>query len=69
METPRKYLIKGIMNQEPPISVWIQASIEQAVQSDILIVSDGTGRAKITKCETADGVIDKNSLSRGKYQP
>ncbi|RVE48317.1 hypothetical protein evm_007068 [Chilo suppressalis] len=67
MTLPRKYLIKDLLNITPPVEVWIQGIIEQAVGKDILIISDSSGRAKITKCESADGVIDKNSLQRGIY--
>lgn len=64
---PRKYLIKDLVNKPIPIEVWLQGTIEQTVGTDILIISDSFGRAKITKCESADGVIDKNSLKKGLY--
>lgn len=63
---PRKYLIKDLVNKTPPLDVWIHGTIEQTVGTDILIVADSSGRSKITKCEAADGVIDKNSLKKGK---
>lgn len=66
MAFPRKYLIKDLVNKPTPIEVWLQGTIEQTVGKDILIISDTFGRAKITKCESADGVIDKNSLQKGK---
>nr|XP_004933408.1 recQ-mediated genome instability protein 2 [Bombyx mori] len=64
---PRKYFIKDLINKPTPIDVWLQGTIEQTVGRDILIISDTFGRAKITKCETADGVIDKNSIKKGTY--
>uniref|UniRef100_A0A2A4K1F3 OB domain-containing protein n=1 Tax=Heliothis virescens TaxID=7102 RepID=A0A2A4K1F3_HELVI len=64
---PRKYLVKDLVNKPTPLDVWIQGTIEQTVGADILIVSDSTGRAKITKCETAHGIIDKSSLRKGTY--
>ncbi|XP_013187601.1 uncharacterized protein LOC106132669 [Amyelois transitella] len=64
---PRKYLIKDLINKPAPIDVWLQGTIEQTVGTDILIISDSSGRAKITKCDTADGIIDKNSLKKGTY--
>ncbi|XP_063367049.1 uncharacterized protein LOC134655509 [Cydia amplana] len=64
---PRKYLIRDMINKPTPFDVWLQGTIEQNVGNDILIISDTFGRAKITKCETADGVIDKASLQKGKY--
>ncbi|XP_028158119.1 uncharacterized protein LOC114351203 [Ostrinia furnacalis] len=68
MAFPRKYLLKDLLHQPTPIEVWLQGTIEQTVGKDILIISDCSGiRAKITKCETADGVIDKNSLQKGTY--
>ncbi|CAG9795722.1 unnamed protein product [Diatraea saccharalis] len=67
MINPKKYLIKDIINKPSPIEVWLQGTIEQTVGKDILIISDSSGRAKITKCECADGVIDKNSLQKGIY--
>ncbi|KAL0820435.1 hypothetical protein ABMA28_006309 [Loxostege sticticalis] len=67
MAFPRKYLIKDLVNKPTPIEVWLQGTIEQTVGKDILIISDTFGRAKITKCESADGVIDKNSLQKGTY--
>lgn len=62
---PRKYMIKDLINKPTPVEVWLQGTIEQTVGTDILIVADGSGRAKITKLDTADGVIDKNSLRKG----
>ncbi|KAG6449680.1 hypothetical protein O3G_MSEX006179 [Manduca sexta] len=64
---PRKFLIKELINVPPPVNVWLQGTIEQTVGTNILIISDKTGRAKITKCDTADGVIDKSSLRIGTY--
>ncbi|CAH1640232.1 unnamed protein product [Spodoptera littoralis] len=64
---PRKYLLKDLINKPPPIDVWLQGTIEQTVGADILIISDSTGRAKITKCESAHGIIDKSSLRKGTY--
>lgn len=62
---PRKYLIKDLINKSTPIEVWLQGTIEQTVGTDILIISDTTGRAKITKCDTAHGIIDKSSITKG----
>ncbi|CAD0203215.1 unnamed protein product [Chrysodeixis includens] len=64
---PRKYLIKDLVNKPCPVDVWLQGTIEQTVGADILIISDISGRAKITKCETAHGIIDKSSLRKGTY--
>nr|XP_053615102.1 uncharacterized protein LOC128677949 [Plodia interpunctella] len=64
---PRKYLINNLVNKPTPTDVWLQGTIEQTVGTDILIISDSFGRAKITKCDTADGIIDKNSLKKGTY--
>ncbi|KAI8420097.1 hypothetical protein MSG28_008679 [Choristoneura fumiferana] len=64
---PRKYLIKELLNKPSPFDVWLQGTIEQNVGNDILIIADTSGRAKITKCENADGVIDNKSLQKGKY--
>lgn len=63
--SPRKYLIKDLLNNLPPLDVWIQGTIEQTVGNDILIIYDESGRAKITKCESADGNIDQSSLKKG----
>lgn len=65
---PRKYLIKDLMNKTPPLDVWVQGTIEQTVGTDILIIADISGRTKITKCESADGIIDKNSIRKGKFR-
>lgn len=65
MCTPRKYLIQDLIGKPVPANVWLQGTIEQAVKGEVLIISDGTGRAKITKCDTADGIIDKSSLRKG----
>lgn len=65
---PTKFFIKDLINKPTPIDVWVQGTIEQTVGNDILIVSDTSGRAKIVKCETAAGVIDKNSLKKGNIQ-
>ncbi|KAJ8717203.1 hypothetical protein PYW08_005602 [Mythimna loreyi] len=64
---PRKYLIKDLVNKPAPLEVWLQGTIEQTVGADILIIFDSTGRAKITKCESAHGIIDKTSLRKGTY--
>ncbi|CAH4030513.1 unnamed protein product [Pieris brassicae] len=66
---PTKLFIKDIINKPTPLEVWVQGTIEQAVGNDIiiLIISDSSGRAKIVKCETADGVIDKSLLKKGVY--
>lgn len=64
---PRKYLIKDLVNKSTPIDVWLQGVIEQTVGSNILIICDNTGRAKITKCESADGIIDKSIVCKGTY--
>lgn len=65
--SPRKYLIKDLVNKIPPLDVWVQGTIEQTVGTDILIIADSSGRSKITKCESADGIINKNSLKKGKF--
>lgn len=62
---PRKYMIINLVNKPTPTEVWLQGTIEQTVGTDILIVADSSGRAKITKLDSADGVIDKNSLRKG----
>lgn len=62
---PRKYLIKELLNKPSPFDVWLQGTIEQNVGNYILIIADTSGRAKITKCENADGVIDIESLQKG----
>lgn len=62
---PTKYMIKDLVNKPTPIEVWLQGTIEQTVGTDILIVADSSGRAKITRLDSADGVIDKNSLRKG----
>ncbi|KAI5633761.1 recQ-mediated genome instability protein 2 domain-containing protein [Phthorimaea operculella] len=64
---PRKYMIRELLSVQPPVEVWIQGTIEQTVGTDILIIADGSGRAKVTKCDSADGVIDKSSLRKGTY--
>ncbi|CAK1551483.1 unnamed protein product [Leptosia nina] len=66
---PKKIFIKDLVNKPAPLDVWVQGTIEQAVGNDvvILIISDTTGRAKIVKCEAADGVIDRSSLKKGTY--
>ncbi|CAB3228884.1 unnamed protein product [Arctia plantaginis] len=64
---PRKYLIIDLINKSTPIDVWLQGTIEQTVGTDILIISDTTGRAKVMKCDTAHGIIDKSSLKKGTY--
>lgn len=64
---PIKYFIKDLLNKPTPISVWIQGTIEQSVGNDILIISDGTGKAKITKCGNAIGVINKTGFRKGMY--
>ncbi|KAG7301418.1 hypothetical protein JYU34_014365 [Plutella xylostella] len=66
-QTPRKYLMRDLLNKPTPTTVWLQGTIEQTVQNDILIISDSTGKAKITKCETADGIVDKATISKGTY--
>ncbi|KAL4715060.1 hypothetical protein ACJJTC_003211 [Scirpophaga incertulas] len=67
MTSIKKFLIKDLINKEPPIEVWVQGTIEQTVGKNILIISDDFGRAKITKCDTADGIINPNSLQKGTY--
>ncbi|CAG4946932.1 uncharacterized protein LOC123699117 [Colias croceus] len=64
---PKKFLTKDLINKPAPLDVWLQGTIEQTVGNDILIISDTFGRAKIVKCESADGVINKNSLRKGVY--
>ncbi|KAM3963181.1 uncharacterized protein ACR2FA_002546 [Aphomia sociella] len=64
---PRKYLIKDLINKPASFDVWLQGTIEQTVGNDILIISDTSGKAKITKCETADGIITKDSIKKGTY--
>ncbi|XP_031765673.1 uncharacterized protein LOC113521954 [Galleria mellonella] len=64
---PRKYLIKDLIDKPTPFDVWLQGTIEQTVGNDILIISDISGRAKITKCESADGIITKDSIKKGTY--
>lgn len=66
MSFPRKYLISDLVNKPAPVEVWLQGTIEQTVGNDILIISDTFGKAKITKCETADGLVNKTSLKKGK---
>ncbi|XP_068620586.1 uncharacterized protein [Battus philenor] len=64
---PVKYLSKNLINKATPLDVWLQGTIEQTVGNDVIILSDNCGKVKITKCETADGVIDKNTLCKGTY--
>ncbi|XP_059060805.1 uncharacterized protein LOC131853782 [Achroia grisella] len=64
---PKKYLIKDLTDKPTPLDVWLQGTIEQTVGNDILIISDTSGRAKITKCESADGIINKDSIRKGTY--
>ncbi|KOB69074.1 Uncharacterized protein OBRU01_17351 [Operophtera brumata] len=42
--SPRKYLIKDLVNKTPPLDVWVQGTIEQTVGTDILILADTSGR-------------------------
>nr|XP_026491100.1 uncharacterized protein LOC113397140 [Vanessa tameamea] len=64
---PKKYLNKDLIDKPPPLDVWIQGTIEQTVGNDILIISDISGRVKVVKCQSADGVVDKTSLRKGTY--
>ncbi|CAH2089482.1 unnamed protein product [Euphydryas editha] len=64
---PKKYLNKDLTNKSPPLDVWLQGTIEQTVGNDILIISDSSGRVKVVKCNSADGLIDKTSLCKGTY--
>ncbi|XP_045777253.1 uncharacterized protein LOC123875463 [Maniola jurtina] len=64
---PQKYLTKDIIDKPTPLDVWIQGTIEQTVGTDILIVSDNFGRVKVVKCESAGGLVDKNSIRKGTY--
>ncbi|KPJ05683.1 hypothetical protein RR46_02205 [Papilio xuthus] len=58
---PIKYLSKDLINKPTPLDVWLQGTIEQTVGNDILIISDNFGKVKITKLESADGVVDTKS--------
>ncbi|CAK1584588.1 unnamed protein product [Parnassius mnemosyne] len=61
---PMKYFSKDLIEKPVPLDVWLQGTIEQTVGNNILIISDNYGRVKITKCESADGVIDKATLRK-----
>lgn len=63
---PRKIFSKDLINKPTPMDVWLQGTIEQTVGTDILIISDTYGRVKVVKCESADGIIDKKSIRKGK---
>lgn len=63
---PRKYLNKDLINKSPPLDVWIQGTVEQTVGNDILIISDCSGRVKVVKCKSADGLINKSPLQKGR---
>ncbi|XP_023954445.2 uncharacterized protein LOC112058019 [Bicyclus anynana] len=67
VSNPNKYLTKDIIDKPTPLEVWLQGTIEQTVGNDILIVSDTFGRVKVVKCESAGGLVDKNSLRKGTY--
>lgn len=64
---PRKYLIKDLTNQPKPFDVWLQGTIEHTIGTDILIISDTTGHAKIVKCDSAHGNIDNTLIKKGAY--
>ncbi|KPJ05685.1 hypothetical protein RR46_02207 [Papilio xuthus] len=57
---PIKYLSKDLINKPTPLDVWLQGTIE-TVGNDILIISDNFGKVKVTKLESADGVVDTKS--------
>ncbi|XP_014358907.2 uncharacterized protein LOC106711178 [Papilio machaon] len=64
---PIKYLSKDLIDKPIPLDVWLQGTIEQVVGNNILIISDNFGKVKITKLESADGVVDTKSLCKGTY--
>ncbi|OWR48928.1 uncharacterized protein LOC116771677 [Danaus plexippus] len=65
---PRKYLIKDLRNKPTPFDVWIQGTIEQTVDKDILIISDSPkNRAKVKNCKNAIGSSQRNFIRQGIY--
>ncbi|XP_072942670.1 uncharacterized protein, partial [Epargyreus clarus] len=55
---PVKYFIKDLSNKSTPFDVWLQGTVADISGKDI-IISDTTGKVKVTGCNSGDGVIGK----------
>jgi hypothetical protein len=62
---PKKLFLNDLVKQPTPTPVWVHGKIEQTVGTQILIISDNTGRAKISKCDSGQTPEDKSWMKKG----
>lgn len=65
-ESPRKMFIKTLSGSSLSW-VWVNGKIEQVVGTDLMIISDDTGKAKIIDCNVANRTSDPAWIHTGAF--